>query len=448
MKHTILCLLLIVFIAMTTFAQSVTFHQGDTVQTPDGRTGKVESFKNEEMAKVRFGPGANDTQYFMLTDLKVVEPPKPPRTGPVETFRVGDIVEDTHGKQLTIDSISGDTAVVRYGVGKYNVYKAKLEDLVSAKTAALNRARENTAKITRAAFADESQPFSAAIGHLAHAYDRKFRPSTSGFTDEPATYEQWRKELDALSVICQKYPNITNPVNTPTYKADPDALGPADWCKIAEQRTAVINKMHMLAGEIHAQAEVEHGINQINEAMRSPDGYVKDDVQLLLYDRSAWGAKNLKNARKNYTDGGTTIPPEIFVPRDAKVSELKAQIDRDAPTRSWKQPPYSDAGLEATVRSTYPGQFPGAKVFKTGMNYATWKSVDDRSVSGSGSDWTLYKDEVGAYKVKLGLALVKLPNQPFCQMRDFQFTQFRQGGGYSAAKLRGLGNTGIFVKCP
>ena len=45
-------------------AQSVVFKQGDTVQTPDGRTGFIESLKNQEMAKVKFGE--NDSRYFML----------------------------------------------------------------------------------------------------------------------------------------------------------------------------------------------------------------------------------------------------------------------------------------------------------------------------------------------------------------------------------------------
>jgi len=80
-----------IFAALLTFAlvisaaaQTVNFSEGDTVQTPDGRTGKIESFKNGEMAKVRFGAGASDTQYFMLKDLKVVNP-----SG--DTFRVGDM---------------------------------------------------------------------------------------------------------------------------------------------------------------------------------------------------------------------------------------------------------------------------------------------------------------------------------------------------------------------
>ncbi len=69
------------FVALLALALAIVA-SAQTVQTPDGRTGKIESFKNQEMAKVKFG--ANDSQYFMLKDLKVVNP-----SG--DTFRVGDM---------------------------------------------------------------------------------------------------------------------------------------------------------------------------------------------------------------------------------------------------------------------------------------------------------------------------------------------------------------------
>lgn len=427
-------------------AQTLNFRQGDTVQTPDGRTGKIESFKDQEMAKVRFGPGTNDAQYFMLTDLKVVLPPKPPRTEPIETFSVGDMVEDQNGKQLRIDSISGDTAVVRYGVGKYNVYNAKLEDLVSVKTAALRRERENAGKVIRAQFEDEARPFAIVVRSLAHAYDPKFRQDGISITDKPATYEKWRKDLESLSAICQKYPNLTN---RPGADADNISQNPADWCKLAEQRTAVINKMKATVGGQYAGTTVQSWTNKINSAMRDRNGSIKDDLQMLLYDRAAWEQKELQKIRKTYSDAGETMPSDLLASLDEKVNELKAQIERDAPTRSWTQPPYTDAALEGMARRAYPAQSPGVKVFKTGMTFTTWKAMDDTSLVGSGSDYKLYRTTKDAYRYKLGLALVKLPNQPFCQIRDFQVQQDKAGAGYSAARLHlPLGYTGIFVKCP
>jgi preprotein translocase subunit YajC len=427
-------------------AQTLNFRQGDTVQTPDGRTGKIESFKDQEMAKVRFGPGANDAQYFMLTDLKVVPPPKPPRTEPIETFSVGDMVEDENGKQYRIESINGNTAKLRFGPGRYNVRDELLENLMSVKMAAAKRERENAGKIIRAQFEDEARPYAVLVRSLAHAYDPKFRQEAVAITDKPATYEKWRKDLESLSAICQKYPTLTN---RPGAEADNISQNPADWCKLAEQRTAVLKKMNTTLGEHYAGTEVHSWTLKIDQTIRNRSGHVKDDVQMLLYDRAAWEQKELPNVRKKYADAGESVPPNLFASLDEKVNELKALIERDAPTRSWTQPPYTDAALEGMARRAYPAQSPGVKVYKTGMTFTTWKAMDDTSLVGSGTDYKLYRTTKGAYRYKLGLALVKLPNQPFCQIRDFQVQQDKAGAGYSAARLHlPLGYTGIFVKCP
>ena len=444
MKHTLLFLLLLVVMALPAFAQS-TFHVGDTVEVPDGRTGKIESFKNQEMAKVRFGPGANDTQYFILTDLKKAADPSK------ETFRVGDTVVSPRAPNGTpgiIESINGNSAKIKWGPGKYNFVYDLLENLKSPKAAALEREgqqQELRQKPIRAQFEDEARPFAIVVRTLAHAYDPKFRQDAS-FADTPATHEKWRKDLESLNAICQKYPNLTN---RPGADADNISQNPADWCKLAAQRAAVLKKMKTTVGEHYAGTEVQSWENKIASAMRDRNGYVKDDLQMLLYDRAAWEQKEFQNIRKQYADAGESVPPNLFAALDEKVNELKAQIERDAPTRSWTQPPYTDAALEGMARRAYPAQSPGVKVFKTGMTFTTWKAMDDTSLVGSGSDYKLYRTTQGAYRYKLGLALVKLPNQPFCQIRDFQVQQDKAGAGYSAARLHlPLGYTGIFVKCP
>ena len=426
-------------------APTLIFHQGDTVQTQDGRTGKIEGFKNEEMAKVRFGPGANETQYFMLTTLKVIKPPKPVLSGPSEVFHVGDKVVNASGQQLTIDSIEGDTATVRYGVGNYNVYKAKLSELMSAKSAATKTASENEQKIARAGFEDEAKPFMILVRTVARGLDPKYSMSVP-FNSEAATYAKWLKDLEALSLVCKKYPNLTSRPG-----ADLANIGqnPADWCRIADQRTAVVKRMQVIVAEQRVDSELDLWTHKIDEALRNRDGYVKDEIQRLLYDRAAWEAKELTTARKIYADAGAVIPADAYAKLDEKVAELKAKIDRDAPTRSWTQPQYSDPASEAMAKRAYPSQFPGIKVYKTGMTYTTWKAMDDTSLAGSGTGYKIYKTTIGAYRYKLGLALVKLPNQPFCQIRDFQVQQDKAGGDYSAPRLNlPLGYTGIFVKCP
>jgi hypothetical protein len=83
------------------------------------------------------------------------------------------------------------------------------------------------------------------------------------------------------------------------------------------------------------------------------------------------------------------------------------------------------------------------------MTFATWKAEDDTSLVSQGTDYKVYRTTKGAYRYKLGLALVKLPNQPYCQVRDFQFNQYKAGAGYGAAKLtEPIAYSGMFVKCP
>ncbi len=433
--------LLLFALAIGAAAQTVTFREGNSVQTPDGRIGVIESFKNQEMAKVKFGE--NDSQYFMLTTLKVVKPPKPPRTEPPETFRAGDLVENDKGQQLRIDSISGDSAVVRYGVGKYNVYTEKLENLTSVKTVAARRERDNAGKLVRAQFEDDSKPFFDLIITVAPGFDPKYRLEFS-FNPVNATYEKWTKELTALSVVCQKYPNLTNPLD-----ADKDSIrkNVADWCKIAEQRTAVVKRMRTIVGEQRINGDIARWISEINGALRDSHGHVSDELQMLLYDRAAWELRELKFARKIYADAGVEMPMKTFAPLDEKVAELKAKIEQEAPTRSWEPLKLTDAASEGTVKRAYPTQFPGVQIHKTGMLFATWKAVDDASLVNSSSDVKIYLITKGAYRYKLGLSLVKLPNRPFCQIRQFQVTQHKAGAGYGAAKA-GIAGVGVFVKCP
>ena len=126
---------------------------------------------------------------------------------------------------------------------------------------------------------------------------------------------------------------------------------------------------------------------------------------------------------------------------------MKAKIEEDVKTRVWEQPNFKDAALEALARKEFPTDLPGVKVLKTGMTFTTWKAMDDTSFIGSQGDVRFYRITPGAYRFKLGLALVQLPNRPYCQIREFQATQHKAGAGYGAAKAS-IGGAGIFVKCP
>ncbi len=392
------------------------------------------------MAKVKFG--ANDSQYFMLTDLKkAVDPAKP-------TFRVGDKVFKD-GQPGVIEAIERNGYKVRYGPGKYAFKYERAEDLMSPQQAAAEQERqrqEQTQKPLRAQFMDEAAAFMQTIYKLAPFYDSKYNQIGTGITQENKTYEEWRRDLESLDIVCRKYSNMTNPAMDSIYQSDVKYF-PADWCKIASQRTEILQKTKRAVGDTFAKADIKSLMIGIERALNDEEGYVSSEIQTLLYDRAAWEQSILPAMRKYYLDANAVVPPEILKPLEEKTAELRAKIEREAPTRGWTQPSYADAALEAVIRRQSLTDFPGIKILKIGMDFTTWVARDDKSYVGSDSKFKYYRITPGAYRFKRGLALVKLPNQPFCQVKNFQLTQYKAGAGYGAAKPT-ISGGGTFVKCP
>lgn len=447
MERKLMFVALLMFaLAIGAAAQAITLGLGDKVITPDGKKGYIGEIKYEETATVRFSERPGDSKNYMLKDLKLFEPPKPPRITPVETFSVGDIVINPKNpnQRLSIDSISGDTAVVRYGNGNYNLYKAKIEDLISLKTWERMQDDENQQQLLRADFADEAEPFMRTVKILANAYNPQFYDHGDSFTGNAADHQAWLKDLEALAVFCRKYPNITNG-NSKAQQSIEDF--PADVCKLAEQRVSVIQKTNNKLGDKSADQEVRSWAMKLDEAAKNAEGLITDELQMLLYNRAAWEQMYLKNLKKTYTERGAVMPPVVFKPLDEFATGIKAKIESDAERREWEKPNFTDAALEALAKHRFSVDFPGVQVLKTGMTFTTWKVEDTKSLIGSDSTWKYYKITPGAFRYKLGLALIKMPNRPMCQIRGFQLTQHKAGGGFGAAKAS-VAEAGIFVKCP
>jgi hypothetical protein len=144
---------------------------------------------------------------FLIQDLKKAADPSK------EIFRIGDMVVSARAPTAgRIESINGNSAHIKFGPGKYDFVDDLLENLKSPQAAAFDHEAEQAElrqKPIRAQFEDEAEPFRSSVNTLAHAYDPKFRTDAS-FTPNAATYEKWRRDLEALDAICQKYPNLTN----------------------------------------------------------------------------------------------------------------------------------------------------------------------------------------------------------------------------------------------
>lgn len=426
--------------------------QGDTVQTPDNRTGVMESFKSE-MGKVKFDDGT--TKFYMLADLKLMESPKPVRNNVAETFRVGDIVVripspggQIDNRQLRIDSISGDSAVVRYGPGKYNVYTEKLSELMSLQAWERRQNEEKEAKLLRAALEDEAQPYMNTIDLIAPSYNPKIIRQGGSFNPTPATYEAWRKDLEALAAVCRKYPNITNTpfADDPVYSHSV-RYRHADWCEMARQRDTLIKGFLKDVGSDQTKYAVNSVQILLNEAERDSEGYIGDELQTVLFDRAAWAKKNLQQYKTQFGLSEAEVEKSVFTPLAGKLGELKSKIETDGANLAPTLPKFSDAALEAVVKRRVAADYPGAQVLKVGLDGANWSVRDGKENIGSNSNGTQYYLRIkGAYRIRTGRALVRLANQPFCQIRYIELIQSKKGAGFEAAWAR-LETRGKFVKC-
>jgi DNA-binding TFAR19-related protein (PDSD5 family) len=447
MKRTILILSFAVCAALSAFAQSGTLQVADQVQTPDGRTGKIESFKPmSDLVKVKFADGS--TQYFELNDLKrPIDTAKP-------TFRIGDTVYAPRAPKGTpgvIESISGNAARVRFGRGKYDYVDELLEKLTTPQQAAQQQEREQQEKIQkplRAALEDEARPFMDTIRLLAHSFNPKIGDQGGSLDATAATREKLRKDLEALAAICQKYPNITNsPLAEDPIYAGSINYWHGDWCRMAQQRDQAIKNFVKYVGLDQTKYTVNGIQSLLNEAERNPDGYIGDELQTLLFDRAAWMKKNTEQYKNQFGMTDAEIEKNVFAPLAEKLGALKSKIESDAANLAAPLPKFSDAALETVVKRRVAADYPGGQVLKVGLDSANWSLRDGKRNIGSDSNGTEYYLRLkGAYRIRTGLALIRLPNQPFCQVRYVELTQPKKGAGFDAAWAMAEPR-GKFVRC-
>jgi hypothetical protein len=402
MKHSLLFLLLLLVLSLPAFAQ-VNFQVGDTVTIPDGRTGKIESFKNR-VAKVKLGPGENDFQYLTVEDLKKVA------ATPKEMFQVGDTVFPTGSRQegriieILGDASRGYSAKVQFGRGKYDFQYYKFEDLSSPRAAATERDQEKQ----RGIFRVEAERFFGTVRLFEQFYNPEFAEVKGGI--DAAAIKKATIELAELDALCKsKYTGITNDPNYPerlTFRS-------GDWCGMAAKRNEILQSGTSGSQSAAGNQVVDGWRRSINKSTHrrgvvSGDP-VWDDVQVMLFDREKWKARDLPNLQRLYAQNGGTVPADIFDVIKPELDKLRERIGADSQANSWTVPPYKDEAIEALVRRSYAAnpKFRGIVFVRSGLDFITWK---------------LFKNDLGipTSQIKKGSLLVKIANQQgLCQEREF-----------------------------
>ena len=255
-----------------------------------------------------------------------------------------------------------------------------------------------------------------------------------------ASWQAVMSRLAEVDSLCKgKYSGLPDPQWAVSFLKPGDVdYRFSEWCRIADQRAALEPRVRAFAA---MNFVVMNELSEIGKAIEHSQNRTPDDIQLFIYEPDKWRAANMPKYQATFRNQfGVDVPPEFFAPAEAKAAELKAVIDKTAPTRTFDLPPHRDAAVEALVRARFAAEIPGVQILKIGGSYPTWAKREGLSLVGSGTGYKLYKVEYNFYK--RGWVLLRVPNRPYCQAQEWLV-----GRGNTGIVPVGIGGSGIFMKC-
>ncbi|MEJ7625133.1 MAG: hypothetical protein WKF34_14165 [Pyrinomonadaceae bacterium] len=282
-------------------------------------------------------------------------------------------------------------------------------------------------------FRAEAGQYFRTISVYYYLYRPDLAQDTGGL--DRRAMNQAQADFSELGRLCfTKYRGIANPTDPQRSKNIAERFG--DWCDMADRQ----NEFRLAALEAarkNTSGEFVYGWrSEINKALTDTNGVVWDDVQTMLFEPAKWKAKEMIRMEKMASENGGTVPANIFDSLARDLQPLKAKIENDSKTNKWEAPGHKDAAIEGLARAKYLAAFKGIVIVQSGMDSSGWK---------------VFKNFLGipTEQIKGGWLLVKMPNQSgLCQGRQFSVKKTYMGGGrYSAMKLNGYSEAGIYMVC-
>lgn len=341
-------------------------------------------------------------------------------------LRVGDEVVNNEGRQGRIEAIDGKYAKVGWGSGTYDFNMVPLSLLKSPK----NAANEASQKEQRSAFRNEASDYLTAVALFYQFYNPELATMENGVSAD--SIKEAMVKLAELDRLCKsKYPGIENEQGETNW-----TWRVGDWCDIAANRE---NWAQVAAGSIAQKIANFNSVeSDLRDAFKDEEGFVSEDVQQLIYERENWKRREAAAIAPKFRELGIKMPADFFADLELQAEELKKIIDETAPNRNFDQPQFQDAASQAIARREFTRRYPGIQFLKIGASYAAWKVT--KTALG-----------IPTARYRTGWALVKMPNRPYCQARQWSVAQTYSGGGRYAASQQNLSSGqsgGIFVKCP
>ena len=354
------------------------------------------------------------------------------------TYRVGDEVEcQCRGSQWMrgrVEAISGGQVRIRWGNMRDQFYVVPAE-----RVRAIDRGDSpQTVAFQNAFRAAALDKYFRAVQMFSSFYSDEFN-NYRGTPTTPAGWQEVMTKLAELDALCKgQFAGVTNTRHDSLLRKGEIDYRYADWCQIAARR-------EQLAPLVRASAAAHMltipGESDLNRAFENKDGegWVNDDIQLLMYEPAKFKQKHLAIVKKHFATYGVDVPADLFDAVEKRAGELRSLIEQTASTRTFEQPRFKDPAVEAFVKGKLVAEHPGAQIIKSGTGYPNWSKSDSLSYLGSSTSARYYK--IVSEFHKRGRMLVKLPNRPFCQQREWVVE--RASGKFYSNPTRG----GVFMKC-
>jgi hypothetical protein len=378
------------------------------------------------------------------------------------TFRVGDTVEyrcNCFGKEWVrakVEAVEGNTVRVRWGNVRNQVATViNAPDAVRAvggakittngnqpdnKGAVVDNRIADAAKLAaddkvRWAFRDDAlNKYYRTVAQFAHAYNDQY--ISGGSPNTPAEWQKAMNDLAELDTLCKsKYPGITDSLiylreGIIDYRY-------AQWCDIAAKRLTLEPKARFNLAAYMASVP---GADDLKRALEYEDNRVVDDIQLLIYEPEKWKAKHSVEMKAHFAKYGAEMPANFFDETIKKGAELKAKIEQGAPGRSFRTSANRDAAVDSFIKGKFRAEYPGSQILASRLDYPNWVKRESLSLVGSGTGYKVYKVEYNFYK--RGWVLMKMPNRPYCQAREWIV-----GRGAKGLVAVSTSSQGTFMKC-
>jgi len=341
--------------------------------------------------------------------------------------------------RATIVAVNGGNIRVRFGnMDNQVVTLPRNSPKLRLGKAAVNPLENVPPDPVQRAFMAEARPrFIKAVEIFAPAYDPQFHGG--GAVPDSGIWAKSMADLAELDALCNS-----------RYRGLSDYLGPGYiregspdyrfgvWCEIAANRIAVEKRARV--NVVKTLVNLGYTDENLNFGFNEPDNPVRWETQQLIWDRDKWRTEKMRWLRPKYAVYKVDVPPDATAAAEARADDLKQIVLRDAPNRSYRQPPYHDASVESVVRSALAKEYPGVQVLKIGLDYKTWVKRQSLDYVASDDVFRYYRVSYNSYK--RGTVLLKVPGRPLCQMQDFVV-------GLNGGKVvpAGVGGSGVFMRC-